>query len=134
MHDSRLGSKRYGIVTRTRLRGCFRPWREYSVAYSLAERTLSLAHDMHKARWDCQHPPTAGRTGGVDEVLSRPLRDGATDEVRILAGLLARLDLRPVDRAPAELGARKRGICRPSRPAEPVPSRPITAWAGPAAG
>jgi transposase len=31
-------------------------------------------------------------------------------------------------------GARKRGTCRPSRPAEQMPSRPITAWAGPAAG
>jgi predicted nucleic acid-binding protein len=48
---------------------------------------------------------TAG-TGSVlllPEVLSKPLRDGATDEIRILAGLLARLDLRPVDRATAEL-------------------------------
>jgi predicted nucleic acid-binding protein len=39
----------------------------------------------------------------LPQVLSRPLRDGATDEVRVLAGLLARLDLRPVDRATAEL-------------------------------
>jgi predicted nucleic acid-binding protein len=39
----------------------------------------------------------------LPEVLSRPLRDGAVDEVRILAALLARLDLRPVDRATAEL-------------------------------
>jgi predicted nucleic acid-binding protein len=39
----------------------------------------------------------------LPEVLGRPLRDGAIDEVRILAGLLARLDLRPVDRATAEL-------------------------------
>jgi len=45
-------------------------------------------------------------TGSVlllPEVLSKPLRDGAADEIRILAGLLARLDLRPVDRATAEL-------------------------------
>ena len=39
----------------------------------------------------------------LPEVLSRPLRGGAVDEVRMLAGLLARLDLRPVDRATAEL-------------------------------
>ncbi|HSR85788.1 MAG TPA: PIN domain-containing protein [Streptosporangiaceae bacterium] len=39
----------------------------------------------------------------IPEVLSKPLRDGATAEVRLLAGLLARLDLRPVDRATAEL-------------------------------
>jgi predicted nucleic acid-binding protein len=31
------------------------------------------------------------------------LRDGATGEVAVLASLLARLDLRPVDRATAEL-------------------------------
>ena len=30
-------------------------------------------------------------------------------------------------------GARKRGICRPSRPAASMTSRLITAWAGPAA-
>ncbi len=39
----------------------------------------------------------------LPEVLGKPLRDGATDEVRILAGLLGRLDLHPVDRATAEL-------------------------------
>jgi hypothetical protein len=31
-------------------------------------------------------------------------------------------------------GARKRGICRPSRPAAWTRSPPITAWAAPAAG
>ena len=58
---------------------------------------------------------TAG-TGSVlllPELLGKPLRDKAlrdkavrgrsTDEIRILAGMLARLDLRPVDRATAEL-------------------------------
>ena len=38
----------------------------------------------------------------VPEILSKPLRDGATDEVTVLARLLGRLDLRPVDRATAE--------------------------------
>jgi predicted nucleic acid-binding protein len=49
---------------------------------------------------------TPAGTGSVlllPEVLGKPLRDGAVDEVRILAGLLARLDLRPVDLATAEL-------------------------------
>ncbi|HLI37864.1 MAG TPA: type II toxin-antitoxin system VapC family toxin [Streptosporangiaceae bacterium] len=41
----------------------------------------------------------------LPEVLGKPLRDGAIGEVRILAGLLARLDLRPVDRATAALAA-----------------------------
>ena len=51
-------------------------------------------------------PATVAGTGSVlllPEVLSKPLRDGSADEIRILAGLLARLDLRPVDRATAEL-------------------------------
>jgi predicted nucleic acid-binding protein len=39
----------------------------------------------------------------LPETLSKPLSDGTPDEVRALAGLLARLDLRPVDRATAEL-------------------------------
>jgi predicted nucleic acid-binding protein len=45
----------------------------------------------------------AGSVLLLPEVLSKPLRDGTPDEVRTLAGLLARLDLRPVDRATAEL-------------------------------
>jgi predicted nucleic acid-binding protein len=45
----------------------------------------------------------AGSVLLLPEVLSKPLRDGIPDEVRFLAGLLARLDLRPVDRATVEL-------------------------------
>lgn len=45
----------------------------------------------------------AGSVLLLPEVLSKPLRDGTTDEVRALTGFLARLDLRPVDRATAEL-------------------------------
>jgi predicted nucleic acid-binding protein len=51
-------------------------------------------------------PGTSAGLGSVlllPEILARPLRDGAVDEVRILAALLTRLDLRPVDRATAEL-------------------------------
>ncbi len=50
-------------------------------------------------------PGTTAGIGSVlllTEVLGKPLRDGSADEVRALAGLLARLDLRPVDRATAE--------------------------------
>jgi hypothetical protein len=43
----------------------------------------------------------AGSVLLLPEVLGKPLRDGSADEVRALAGLLARLDLRPVDRATA---------------------------------
>ncbi len=49
---------------------------------------------------------TPAGTGSVlllPEVLGKPLRDGTAVEVRILAALLARLDLRPVDLATAEL-------------------------------
>jgi len=51
-------------------------------------------------------PGTLAGAGSVlllPEVLSKPLRDGTAEEVRTLAGLLARLDLRPLDRATAEL-------------------------------
>lgn len=39
----------------------------------------------------------------LPEVLGKPLRDGAAEEIRRLAGLLARLDLHPFDLATAEL-------------------------------
>lgn len=39
----------------------------------------------------------------VPEVLTKPLRDGADDELNELAALLSRLDLRAVDEATAEL-------------------------------
>jgi predicted nucleic acid-binding protein len=45
----------------------------------------------------------AGSVLLLPEVLAKPLRDGRSGEVRVLAGLLARLDLRAVDRATAEL-------------------------------
>ncbi len=48
-------------------------------------------------------PAGTGSVLLLPEILSKPLRDGGTAEVRILAGLLSRLDLRPVDRATAEL-------------------------------
>ena len=57
-----------------------------------------------------QEPPNdAGRFAGVGstlllpEVLTKPTRDGAGNEVAALAALLARLDLRPVDEAIASL-------------------------------
>lgn len=39
----------------------------------------------------------------LPELLAKPLRDTATDELEELGALLSRLDLRPVDRATAEL-------------------------------
>jgi len=54
----------------------------------------------------------AGSVLLLSEVLGKPLRDGARDEVRVLAGLLARLDLRPVDLATAELATALSGRYR----------------------
>jgi predicted nucleic acid-binding protein len=54
-------------------------------------------------------PRGAGGKAGVGsvlllpELLGKPIRDGETAAVQALAALLARLDLRPVDRATAEL-------------------------------
>ncbi len=39
----------------------------------------------------------------LPELLAKPLREGATDELDELAALLARLELRPIDRATADL-------------------------------
>lgn len=54
----------------------------------------------------------AGSVLLLPEVLAKPLCDGTPDEVRILAGLLARLDLRPVDRATTELATALAGRYR----------------------
>ena len=54
-------------------------------------------------------PGKSGRRDGIGsvlllpEVMAKPLRDGDVAAVRTLGGLLTRLDLRPVDRAIAEL-------------------------------
>jgi predicted nucleic acid-binding protein len=38
----------------------------------------------------------------LPEILSKPLRDGVTEDAQVLAAFLARLDLRPLDLATAE--------------------------------
>ena len=54
-------------------------------------------------------PESPGAIAGVGsvlllpEVLAKPMRDGADEEVGVLAGLLSRLELRAVDRATAEV-------------------------------
>ena len=50
-----------------------------------------------------RQPAGIGSVLLLPEVLSKPLRDGETNEVRTLAELLSRLDLRPVDRVTADL-------------------------------
>jgi predicted nucleic acid-binding protein len=52
---------------------------------------------------------TSGAVAGIGsvllipELLTKPMREDATDELEELAALLARLDLRPIDEATAEL-------------------------------
>lgn len=48
-------------------------------------------------------PVGIGSTLLLPELLAKPTRDGADDEVQALAWLLARLELRPVDTATAAL-------------------------------
>ena len=87
--------------------------------HPLGRRVLSL--------FRASGPGTAAGTGSVlllPEVLGKPLRDGSAAEIRALAGLLARLDLRPVDRATAELAPRWRagtGCGRRTRRTWPPP-------------
>jgi len=57
------------------------------------------------ARRGGDQPDGVGSTLLLPEVLGKPLRDGTAHEVRALAGLLARLDLRPLDVATAELAS-----------------------------
>jgi predicted nucleic acid-binding protein len=65
--------------------------------HPLGSRIVALFQGSH------QRYAGVGSVLLIPEVLSKPLRDGGTAEVRTLAGLLARLDLRPVDRGTAEL-------------------------------
>lgn len=61
------------------------------------------------ALFPAKAPRKSGRRDGIGsvlllpEVMTKPLRDGDLAAVRDLGGLLTRLDLRPVDRAIAEL-------------------------------
>jgi hypothetical protein len=69
--------------------------------HPLGRRVLALLPD--------EVPPESGPVAGVGsvlllpELLAKPMRDGADDEVRALAAIVGRLDLRPVDEALAEL-------------------------------
>jgi predicted nucleic acid-binding protein len=54
-------------------------------------------------RQETGDPVGSGSVLLLPEVLSKPRREGATTELRALARLVARLDLRPVDLATAEL-------------------------------
>ena len=71
--------------------------------HPLGHRVAALFSTRPRRRSD--PPDGVGSLLLLPEVLGKPLRDGTADEVRILAALLSRLELRPVDRATAELAA-----------------------------
>jgi predicted nucleic acid-binding protein len=52
---------------------------------------------------DPQAPAGTGSTLLLPELLTKPLREGAADELLALTAMLGRLDLRPLDEAGAEL-------------------------------
>jgi len=62
-----------------------------------------------RALFPSEPPTTCGRIAGIGsvllipELLTKPMRDGADDDVEALLALLGRLDLQPVNEALAEL-------------------------------
>lgn len=69
--------------------------------HPLGRRVVALFPQA--AMRDPEPPAGVGSLLLLPEVLGKPLRDGATDEARTLSGLLARLDLRPLELVTAEL-------------------------------
>ena len=69
--------------------------------HELGRRVLAL---LPAAPLDDGAPPAGvGSVLLIAELLTKPTRDGAHDELAALAAILGRLDLRPVDAATAEL-------------------------------
>ncbi len=79
-------------------------------AHELGRRVAALFSTQPLGKDD--PPDGAGSLLLLPEVLGKPLRDGRSDEVQALAALLARLDLRPLDRATADLAT---SLCRSYR-------------------
>jgi len=69
--------------------------------HDLGERVLALF--LAESTGDDAPLAGVGSTLLLPEVLTRPTRDGREDEIATLAGLLARIDLRPVDEETATL-------------------------------
>lgn len=70
-------------------------------AHALGRRVLALFSDEPAA--DAMRPTGVGSMLLLPELLTKPTRDQADDELVALTALLARLDLRPLDEATAEL-------------------------------
>ena len=69
--------------------------------HPLGQRIAALFHAQPGGK--AAAPVGAGSVLLLPEVLTKPLKEGKADAVRTLSSFLARLDLRPVDRATAEL-------------------------------
>ena len=69
--------------------------------HTLGRRIRALFSD--EAPGDMMTPAGVGSMLLLPELLTKPTRDQADEEVVALAALLARLDLRPLDEATAEL-------------------------------
>jgi predicted nucleic acid-binding protein len=79
--------------------------------YAATDHALGISvRSLFAAQGAPDTPVGVGSVLLVPEVLSKPLRDGITEEVEFLGILLSHLDLRPVDAvvadAAASLGAR----------------------------
>jgi predicted nucleic acid-binding protein len=70
-------------------------------AHALGRRIRALFSD--EAPGDTTTPAGVGSMLLLPELLTTPTRDEANEEIVALAALLARLDLRPLDEATAEL-------------------------------
>lgn len=70
-------------------------------SHALGRRVLALFSD--EPREDAATPTGIGSMLLLPELLTKPTRDQADGELVALAALLARLDLRPLDEATAEL-------------------------------
>lgn len=74
-----------------------------AVGGSLGRRVAALFSDVPTA--EGAQPVGVGSLLLLPELLGKPMRDGRSDEVLRLGVLLSQLDLRPVDRATAQLAS-----------------------------
>jgi predicted nucleic acid-binding protein len=86
-------------------------------AHALGRRVLALFSD--KPAGDATTPAGVGSMLLLPELLTKPTRDQADSDLVALTALLARLDLRPLDEATAELAVAL-GAAYGLRPADAV--------------
>lgn len=76
-----------------------------SPGHRLGRRVARLFEDPDRPADDGGHAAGVGSVLLIPELLAKPMRDGRDDEIDALAFVLARLELRPVDQATADLAA-----------------------------